>query len=206
MVAAVVAVAGMAVSAYGASKQASAAKAAGKAGAAASASDVAERQREYDQSRTDQLPFLNAGYDALDRQQAALDGDWSGFENSPDYAYARSEMIQGADRSAAAHGRLMSGGYGVDLATDINGLASQNFSNYWNRLAGRAGQGQTATSNLQSLGQSTANGMSNAFNNAANARQQSAYGQANAATYFGNQAGKWGAWYAGQTKQDDQWY
>lgn len=198
MVAAVIAVAGVAVSAYSSNKQSQAAKKAGQAGASASALDVAERQREYDQSRTDQQPFLNAGYDALNREQSALNGDWSGFENSPDYAYARSEMIQGADRSAASHGRLMSGGYGVDLANDINGLAEQNFGNYWNRLAGRAGQGQVAAGNLQSLGQSTASGMSNAYNNAANARSSQYQAQANAQSNFANQAGQWGAWYAGQ--------
>jgi hypothetical protein len=198
MVAAVVMAAGVAVSAYSASKQAGAAKDAGKAGAAASANDVAERQREYDQSRTDQLPFLNAGYDALDRQNAFLNGDWSGFENSPDYKFRMDQGVKTLDRSAASHGRLMSGGYGEDLTTFAQGTAAQGANDYWNKLAGRAGQGMTTAQSLQGLGQSTANGMSNAFNNAALARQQSAYGQANAYTNAANQVGNWGAWYAGQ--------
>ncbi len=198
MVAAVVALAGVAVSAYSSSKQSAAAKKAGQAGADASANDVAERQREYDQSRTDQQPFLNAGYDALDRQKAFLNGDWSGFQNSPDYKFALDQGIKGLDRSAAARGRLESGGYGEDLTRFAQGLATQNADNYWNKLAGRAGQGQTTAGNLQALGQSTANGMSGAYQYGANARSSAYQNQANAQSQFANQAGQWGAWYAGQ--------
>src|SRR5207244_3823990 len=142
---------------------AGAAKDAGKAGANASYADIAERRHEYDQSRTDQLPFLNAGYDSLDRQNAFLNGDWSGFENSPDYKFRMDQGIKALDRSAAAHGRLNSGGYGEDLTTFAQGTAAQGANDYWNKLAGRAGQGMTTATNLQSLGQSTANGMSNAY-------------------------------------------
>jgi len=198
MVAAVVAVAGMAVSAYSSNKQSQAAKKAGQAGADASYADIAERQRQYDQSRADQLPFLNAGYDSLERQNAFLNGDTSGFESSPDYQFRMDQGIKALDRSAAAHGRLMSGGYGQDLTSFAQGTAAQGANDYWNKLAGRAGQGMTTAGSLQSLGQSTANGMSDAYTNAANARSQSAYGQANAASNFANQAGQWGAWYAGQ--------
>jgi hypothetical protein len=106
--------------------------------------------------------------------------------------------IKALDRSAAAHGRLNSGGYGEDLTTDAQGTAAQGANDYWNKLAGRADQGMTTTSNLQSLGQSTANGMSNAYSNAANARASAYQGVANAQSNFANQAGQWGAWYAGQ--------
>jgi hypothetical protein len=198
MVAAVVAVAGIAVSAYSSNKQSNAAKDAGKAGADASYADIAERRHEYDQSRTDQLPFLNAGYDSLDRQNAFLNGDWSGFENSPDYKFRMDQGIKARDRSAAAHGRLMSGGYGEDLEEFAQGTAAQGANEYWNKLAGRAGQGMTTATNLQGLGQSTANGMSNAYSNAANARASAYQGVANAQSNFANQVGQWGAWYAGQ--------
>jgi hypothetical protein len=198
MVAAVVMAAGVAVSAYSASKQASAAKDAGKAGAAGAASDIAERQREYDTSRADQKPYMDAGYDALNRQNDFLNGDWSGFEDSPDYQFRLDQGLKVRDRSAAAHGRLNSGGYGQDLEDYAQGMAAQGANDYWNKLAGRAGQGMTTASNLQSLGQSTANGMSNAYSNAANARASAYQGVANAQSNFANQAGQWGAWYAGQ--------
>lgn len=174
------AVATVAVGYMGAEAQKDAANQASQ-GAGAS---IAEERRQYDQTRRDQLPFLDAGYDALNRQMAALEGDFSGFEESPDYAYARQEMIQGADRSAAARGGLYGGGHQADLAERIGGLASQNFNNYWNRLAGRAGQGQVSAQNLAGLGANMAGNIGNYNMQNSLARGQAAtntagiYGQA----------------------------
>lgn len=167
------------------------------AGAQNSASNksIAEQQREYDLARQDQLPFLQAGYGALDRQNAALGGDWSGFYNSPDYAYALNQGITASDRSAAAHGALGSGGHSADLMALGQGLATQNFGNYWNRLAGMAGQGQTSASNLGQYGMNMANQIGNAYQNAGDARASSYLQQGNnwagVAGAAGNAFGQW---------------
>lgn len=139
----------------------------------ASDKSIAEQRYEYDLARQDQLPFLQAGYGALDRQNAALSGDWSGFYNSPDYAFALDQGIKASDRGAASRGALGSGGHSADLMQLGQGLATQNFGNYWNRLANMAGQGQTSASNLGQYGMNMANSISNAYTNAGNARASS---------------------------------
>lgn len=51
--------------------------------AQASQAAMAEQQRQYNQTRQDQMPWLTAGQNALAGQQAVLHGDYSGFQNSP---------------------------------------------------------------------------------------------------------------------------
>lgn len=152
-----------------------------------SSAEIAERRRQFDLSRQDYKPFMDAGVGALGRQEAFLGGDMSGFENSPDYKYAYDQMIKSNDSSAAAGGRLFSGGYGLELAQNVGGLASQNANSYWSKLAGQAGQGFNATSGLAGLGAGMANANANSIGNAANARG-SMYQQQGA-----NNAGMWGA-------------
>jgi hypothetical protein len=158
---------------YSARQQSRAGDRAADAAQQGSAAEIAERQRQFDLSRQDQQPFMQAGVGALNRQEAALNGDFSGFQNSPDYAYSMQQMQQGLERGAAARGSLRSGGTSVDLASHLNGLANQNFSNYWNRLAGQAGQGQTSATNLGSLGAMMGNQNANSIGNASAARQSS---------------------------------
>jgi hypothetical protein len=144
-----------------------------KAAAAGQQAGIDEQRREYDQSRQDQLPWLQAGQDALGRQQAFLNGDMSGFENSPDYKFALDQGLKLSDRSAAARGSLFSGGHSADLMQLGQGLAQQNANDYWNKLAGRAGQGMTTAQNLGGLGANMATNIGNAYANIGQARQSS---------------------------------
>lgn len=192
-----VAGAAIVVGAYGASQQAKAGEKGAAAQQQAAAMSTEEQRRQYDLTRQDQMPFLEAGYDALRRQQAALSGDFSGFQSSPDYAYAVQQGQQALDRSAAARGGFMGGGADADRIALGQGLASQNFSNYWNRLAGRAGQGQTSATNLGGLGANMAGNIGSNLMNAANARASSYANTANAWGNFANQtANLAGNWYA----------
>src|SRR5690606_8201840 len=63
-----------------------------------------EQRRQFDTTRQDLMPWMDAGRGALDQQQAVLRGDYSGFMNSPDYLYARDASLQALDRGAAARG------------------------------------------------------------------------------------------------------
>lgn len=136
---------------------------------------TAEQARQYDQSREDQKPWLQAGQSALGQLSALAGGDFTGFYNSPDYQFARDQGLQGVDRSAAARGGMYSGGADADRMKFASGLASQEYGNHWNRLAGLANVGQSTASNLASLGQNYANNVSNNLIGAANSRA-SAYG------------------------------
>jgi len=151
------------------------------AGKAASASqkgyDAAteEQRRQYDLSRADQQPWLQAGGNALARLESASNGNFDSFKLSPGYQFSVDQQMQGLDRSAAMRGGLYSGGADADRMKYANGLASQEYNNWWNQQAGLAGVGQTAASGLASLGQNYANNVSNNLIGAANSRA-SAYG------------------------------
>lgn len=184
-----VAVAGAAVVGAGVSIY-SANKAAGAAGRA-SQNSIQEQQREYDQARADQTPFRTAGVSALDQisKLYGLDStdasgnvvkgsgksDFSSFTASPDYSFAQQQGQDAINRSAAARGGLLSGAAVKAGETYASGLASQNFNNYYNHLAGIAGQGQAATNATQAAGTNMANANSSALMSAGNARA-SAYG------------------------------
>jgi hypothetical protein len=109
----------------------------------------------------------------LDKEKALLNGDYSGFENSPDYQFALNQGIGALDKSAAKRGSLYSGGHSQDLNNYAQGTASQFLNSYWNKLAGQAGQGQVTAGNLGSLGASMAGNIGNYMNNIGNARASS---------------------------------
>lgn len=163
------------VGAYSANQQSKAAKGAANAQTRAADAATAEQQRQFDLTRQDQQPWLQAGQNALTQMQALNSGDFSSFKESPDYQFAFNQGLQGLDRSAAARGSLFSGGHSADLMQFGQGLASQNYGNFYNRLAGLSGTGQTTASGLGSLGANMANNIGNNYMNAGNARA-SAYG------------------------------
>lgn len=152
-------------------------------------SSVAEQQREYDQSRSDQLPFLQAGQNAVNLQQKYLSGDTSGFDQSPDYQFAVQQGTKQLDAGAAAKGNLWGGGADADRISLGQGLATQYANNYWNKLAGMAGQGQTSATTLGNQGQNVANQTGNYLNNAAQANASS---YASSANSYNNALGQLG--------------
>lgn len=167
------AVVGAIASNSAANKQSSATKNAANAQLQASQQSIAEQQREYNQTRADQLPFLQAGYGALTNEQKFLNGDWSGFQKSPDYKFSLDQELQGLDKSAAANGSLYSGGHSADIMQYAGGIADQFANSYWNKLAGMAGQGQVSSNTLASAGANEGNNISNLLTNAGNARASS---------------------------------
>lgn len=142
----------------------------------ASKKSLAEQARQFDLSRADQMPWLQAGTSALGQQQALMNGDFSKFYSSPDYQFALDQGMQGLDRSAAARGKLFSGGYGQDLTKYAQGMATQNYNNYYDKLAGMSRTGSNTATNLGSLGQNYAN---------AYGREQQKIGDARASAYQG---------------------
>lgn len=270
--AAAVAVVGVGVSAYSANQQKQAAKGARNASERA-AQDANDTQRYmYDQSREDQMPWLNTGAAALNKlgalyglntaapaanqapasatptaanpsenrfpaggyapgsvgavmgqgggtasgqtgyEQArpvnalagGIDPRFADFYNSPDYQFALQQGTQTLDRSAAARGRLYSGGYGMDLTKYGQGMASQQLNNYTNRLADIAGLGQVASTNLAGQGQNFANAFGNNLNNAADARASAYAANANANNTLANGINQ-GLNYYAQYNRNNQW-
>lgn len=159
----------------------------------------------YDQSRSDLAPWRTTGASALN-QLAALNGlqgtnaqggttnpgapDYSSFFASPDYKFTLQQGINALDASAAARGRLYSGGYGQDLTNYAQGLASTQLNNYENRLMGLSGQGQQAGEFGGQMAMNTAMGYGNNLMNGANAAANGYFNQANAQNGFINQFGQ----------------
>lgn len=174
------AVAGAAVAVVGGAISSNAAKkgASGQSQAAMYATDEARRQ--FDTTRQDLMPWMDAGKGALGMQQSVLAGDYSGFMESPDYIYARDSSLDALDRGASARGGFTGGGADADRIKLASGLATQNLGNYWNKLAGMSGTGQQTATNLGQFGANFATQAGDNAMNAANARASSYAGQANA--------------------------
>ena len=200
---------GVGASVYAAKKQSNAAKDA-----------LEQQQTQYNQSRravttgiaqarTDLAPYMATGKAALG-DVASLYGltgtgvptsstpppspgepDYSKFFSSPDYEFALEQGILALDRSAAARGQLTGGGHLRDLTSFGQGLASQQYGNYFNRLMSLVQGGQSAATaaanaavgagtNLANLSMNFGNSAANSTQNQGAAAASGAVGVANA--------------------------
>jgi len=197
-----VAIAGAAVVGAGASIIAG--NKAAKATRNAAAQSVAEQQREYDQTRSDNQPYMQTGYGALGKL-ASMYGvtptgangspittggvgyvNDGGYSASPGFKFQLDQGTQAAERSAAARGILQSGGTQKAIARYATGLAANDYDQYASRLAQLAGVGQSSVNAVSAAGQNAANNNSNSYMAAGNA-QASSYANTGAAISNGAQ-------------------
>ena len=163
-----------------------------QAGAARDAAALSNEQ--FQQTREDQMPWLQAGGRALNKLESAVDYTPFGmdqFKADPGYAFRLSEGQKALDRSAAARGGLISGG-ALKAATRYGQEAgSQEYTNAFNRyqteraaklqpLQSLAGVGQTTAANLGTAGAANANTMGNYLTGGAAASAAGTVGSANA--------------------------
>ena len=157
---------------------ASASKSAAKTQAASTDRATELQERMFNKQLELQEPFRQAGVNALNKIES---GDIMGSMD-PSYSFRFQEGLKALDRQAASRGGLISGGalraaqrYGQDVA-------STEFGNAYNRLASRAGFGQTASTNMGgAAGQFGANA-GNLITGAGAARASGYVGGANALT------------------------
>jgi len=169
---------------------ANAAYGAHQAGEAADAqSDAARRagqltQRQFEQTRSDLQPYRTVGDQALGRISRTLglggaDPDMSEFQADPGYQFRLSEGNQALDRSAAGRGMLLSGAQ-IKAAQRYNqGMASQEFGNWFNRLYGLSNMGQNAAVQTGQFGANAAAQQGNYLMAGANAQAQGIADQTN---------------------------
>jgi hypothetical protein len=151
---------------------------------------------EFATQQANNAPYQAAGVNALGQIQSNM-AAWnqpftmSQFQNSPGYTFALQQGQQALARSQAAGGLGSSGGAQQALASYTTGLANQNyqqaFNNYqtqnqnaYNRLAGVAGIGQSATANTNAAAGSYASNAGNLMTQAGNAQASGVIGGANA--------------------------
>jgi hypothetical protein len=123
------------------------------------------------------------------------------FQTDPGYEFRLAEGQKALDRSAAASGKLFSGGtlkandrYNQDFASNEYGNAFNRFNtnkmNRYNMLSNQAGMGQLSASQTAQLGANTANNVSqntiNGMTQAANARASGYAATGNAIGGIGN--------------------
>jgi hypothetical protein len=157
---------------------ASASKSAANTQAAAADRAGELQERMFNKQVELQEPWRQAGMNALNRMQS---GDVMGMMD-PSYQFRLGEGMKALDRQAAARGGLISGGalkaaqrYGQDFA-------SQEFGNAYNRLAGLAGVGQTATGAMGNAASAYGTNAGNLMTGAGAARASGYVGGANALT------------------------
>lgn len=170
--------------------------------AASTQSDAARyaadlQNQQYQQTRTDQMPFLEAGKGALNKLVPLASNykpfDYNAMTADPGYGFRLSEGQKALDRSAAARGGLISGG-ALKAATRFGqDMGSQEYTNAFNRyqaeraaqlnpLQSLAGVGQTAATTLGSAGATNAANVGNLITGGAAANAAGQVGQANAIT------------------------
>ena len=120
------------------------------------AADISQKQ--FEQTRQDQMPWLDAGKSALGDLTQYVDNSadyndkWGGriesayqngqlaggldpnnFQNDPSYQFRKQEGMDGIQSSAAASGSLLSGAALKSLNQYNSDLASQEYGNAWSR-------------------------------------------------------------------------
>ena len=169
-----------------------AADTAAEASGQASAASIAEQRRQYDLSRADYAPYLAAGTESVNQLATELRPggrfasptpfDFRYDQNTdPSYGFRFSEGMKGLERGAAARGGLLSGAtlkgitrYGQDMGSQEYQNAFNRYTTgfnantgernqLYNRLAGVAGTGQTATNQIGAQGATTAANIGNAY-------------------------------------------
>lgn len=170
-----------------------------------SAEAIAEQRRQFDLIQSNNAPYLQAGQSGL----AALAGNK--YEESPGYQYLQDEGLRIADASAASRGSLYSGGHPLGLMRHAQGIAAQDYGNWWGRQMGLAGLGQASANNQAAAGMGMANNIGGYMQNAADGRASSYLAQGNnwansinglgqaASSYFGSRSVPQAATYPTQT-------
>lgn len=199
-----------AVGLYSANQANSAAKDGARAQQAGLDAATAEQRRQYDQSREDRAPWLEAGQGALAQMQALNNGDFSSFKESPDYQWTLDQGFKGLDRSAAARGGLYGGGHSADLIDYGQGQASRQYGTYYSRLSDLANGGNATAGALGTLGANFANNVgANAIQggqNRASSYNQQANNNSQFAAGLGNAFGQWYGNNSAQNGGGSGWY
>lgn len=165
-----------------------------QANAANRATDV--QLQMFNQSRADQMPWMNAGEGGLNALMQLYgferNGDSWGLSSNPaatsnaamrmdpGYLFRLSQGQQALENSAAARGGLLSGNALRGVTEFGQNFASNEFGNVANRLAALAGFGQSTGQNLGALGANTASNVGNNMMNAGAARASGYTGMSNA--------------------------
>ena len=177
------------------------------------------QQANFEQTRKDLMPYKQAGDTSLNQLmgQMAPDGyfnqTYTGQDiySDPSYQFRLQQGQDAIQSSAAAQGGLLSGatlkalqGYGQDMASQEYSNAYNRFNadqtNRYNRLSNLVGIGQNAAAQVGNAGAQTAQAIANNTMAGANALAAGQIGSANAWTNGVQQLGSLATAYANNKK------
>ena len=149
--------------------------------------DAANKALQYQQGadarqQKNFAPYLGIGEQATGKLGEIMSGKMDSFFTSPDYQFRMNEGMRGLENSAAAKGGLLSGNFLRGAQQFGQGLASSEFSNYWNRNADMAKLGQNSAAGTGALGQQAAGQIGNTMMAQGAAQASGPVGAANALT------------------------
>lgn len=104
--------------------------------------------------------------------------DQSAFTASPGYQFRLAEGQKAGQNRFAARGGALSGNALKALSEYNQNMASSEYGNWWNQIAGLAGVGQASANTLAGVGQNMAGNVGNYLQNAGNARASGVIGNA----------------------------
>jgi hypothetical protein len=167
-IAGVTAAASIGGSALAASSQKKAARKAAAAQTASDAQAIAEQQRQYNQTRTDLSPYMQAGTAALGDQgdllglngNGAQQGAISNLQNSPLYQSLFGNGQEALLANASATGGLRGGNTQGALANFGRDTLAQVIQSQLANLGGVSQQGQNAAAGVGNIGAGSANAIS----------------------------------------------
>lgn len=179
---------GGAASLAGGAMQANAANQASQVQASAADKSLALQKEQYDQSRSDSLPWMESGKTALNAYMGELGlsdeakaGTFkSGFTETPGYKFQVQEGQKAALNNLSALGMKNSGAALKSLQSRGQGLAQQTYDNYLNRLSAASTGGQATVANQNALGANYAQNAGNTVQDKAAATASGYVGGANA--------------------------
>lgn len=141
--------------------------------------------------------YLNLSNDANNRIGQLLNGDYSQFYASPDYQFRLNEGLDAVQNSNSAQGLNLSGVQLKDFNNYAQGVASTEYGNYYNRLAGLRSEGLGITGQQASNDLNTARGFADTQIGAAGARASGYLANANIQNAFASQLLNTGLFAAG---------
>jgi hypothetical protein len=134
---------------------------------------INKQQEMYDSARTDLLPWLSAGQQAVGQLQKAVGS--GGFKASPGYQFRINEGVKAQNRAASANGSLNTMAHKKALNLWGQRAGSEEYGNWMNQLGYLSGSGQQAGSTIGSLGYNTGRDIAGHLHNRGIARS-SGYG------------------------------
>lgn len=144
-----------------------------------------EQKRQYNQSRDDMMPWMEAGKRSLGDIERELGGN---YEQSKGYQWQVDEGQKRVKSNLASLGMTNSGAALKSLTKWGQGLASQDYDKWYGRKESLAGRGQQQSQAMGKLGANYANSAASQYNHLGAAKASGYAGLGNMFDSLGSQA------------------